>query len=119
RLLWGPVPGAADASYVALTGLDESRFMLSVNGVSVTIDGDALQSIWTGQAHVPWRDFDGLGPTLQPGTRGVAVVQLQQLLRRIGVAGVKPTGTFDPGPSRAVVDFPPTPPLPAAALILP
>ena len=99
------VPGAAEASYVALTGLDESRVMLSVNGVSVTIDGDALQSIWTGQAHVPWRDFDGLGPTLQPGTRGVAVVQLQQLLRRIGVAGVKPTGTFDAGTSRAVVDF--------------
>jgi general secretion pathway protein A len=99
------VPGAAEASYVALTGLDESRVMLSVNGVSVTIDGDALQSIWTGQAHVPWRDFDGLGPTLQPGTRGVAVVQLQQLLRRIGVAGVKPTGTFDAGTSRAVVEF--------------
>jgi general secretion pathway protein A len=99
------VPGAADAGYVALTGLDESRVVLSVNGVSVTVDGDALQSIWNGQAHVPWRDFDGLGPTLQPGTRGVAVVQLQQLLRRIGAPGVKPTGTFDAGTSRAVVDF--------------
>jgi len=99
------VPGATEPAYVALTGLDGSRVVLSVNGVSVTLDADALQSIWTGQAHVPWRDFDGLGPTLQPGTRGVAVVQLQQLLRRLGAAGVKPTGTFDAGTSRAVVDF--------------
>jgi general secretion pathway protein A len=99
------VPGATEPAYVALTGLDGSRVVLSVNGVSVTLDADALQSIWTGQAHVPWRDFDGLGPTLQPGTRGVAVVQLQQLLRRLGAAGVKPTGTFDGGTSRAVVDF--------------
>src|SRR5262249_11393440 len=105
RLLWGPVPGAADASYVALTGLDESRFMLSVNGVSVTIDGDALQSIWTGQAHVPWRDFDGLGPPLHPGTRGVALVQPPQLLRRLGVARVKPPGTVFAGTAGAVVAF--------------
>ena len=47
-----------------------------------TTDVDTFQQLWTGQAHVLWRDFDGLGPTLQPGMRGAAVAQLQELLRR-------------------------------------
>jgi general secretion pathway protein A len=33
------------------------------------------------------------------------VVQLQKLLRRVGTAVGEPTGTFDSGTSRAVVDF--------------
>jgi general secretion pathway protein A len=99
------VDRASEPRYVALTGLDESRVVLSVDGASVAIDPDTLQRMWGGQAHVLWKDFDGLGPTLQPGTRGVAVVQLQELLRRAGATGVEPTGTFDAGTSRAVVEF--------------
>jgi general secretion pathway protein A len=99
------VPDEDEPRYVALTGLDESRIVLSVDGGPVTTDADALQRLWTGQAHVLWRDFAGLGPTLQPGTRGVSVVQLQELLRRVGATVIEPTGTFDSGTSRAVVDF--------------
>ena len=96
---------SGETRYVALTGLDESRIVLSVDGERVTIDTEAFQQLWTGQAHVLWRDFDGLGATLQAGTRGVSVAQLQALLRRAGATAIEPTGTFDTGTSRAVVDF--------------
>jgi len=99
------VPGAAEPRFVGLLGLDESRVILSVDGEQVSTDADALQVLWAGQAHVLWRDFDGLGPTLLPGTRGVAVAQLQKLLRRVGGAVAEPTGTFDQGTARAVVEF--------------
>ena len=95
----------AEARYVALTGLDDSRAELSVAGAAVPIARDTLAALWGGQAHVLWRDFDSLGPTPQPGARGIGVVQLQELLRRAGVDGVEASGTFDAGTSRAVVDF--------------
>jgi general secretion pathway protein A len=99
------VAGTDEPRYVALTGLDDSRIVLSVDGGQITTDADAFQRLWTGQAHVLWRDFDGLGPTLQPGTRGVAVVQLQGLLSRVGADVPEPTGTFDKRTSQAVVNF--------------
>ena len=98
--------GAAGAPrYVALTGMDESRVVLSVDGASITVDGGLLQRFWTGQAHILWRDFVDLGPTLSPGARGASVAHLQALLRRVGTYDVEPTGTFDAPTARAVIDF--------------
>jgi general secretion pathway protein A len=99
------VAGADGFRYAALTGMDESRVVLSIDGGPVTVDASALERLWTGQAHVLWKDFDALGPTLREGARGAAVVHLQELLRRVGTAGVDPTGTFDAGTSKAVLDF--------------
>jgi general secretion pathway protein A len=99
------LPGSLERRYVALTGLNDSRAVLVLDGAPIATDPETLQHIWTGQAHILWKDFDGLGPTLQPGARGVAVVRLQELLRRAGAVGVETTGTFDAATSRAVVDF--------------
>jgi len=98
--------GTDQARYVALIGMDESDAVLSVDGELVGMDSEALQGVWNGQAHVLWKDFAGLGPTLQPGSRGLVVVQLQQLLRRNGgAANLQTTGMFDAATSRAVVEF--------------
>jgi general secretion pathway protein A len=99
------LPGTAEPRWVALTGLDETRATVVVDDVPVTLDRETLDAFWAGQAHVLRRDFDGLGPTLQVGARGPAVAQLQELLRRAGVADFEPTGTFDTETARAVVDF--------------
>jgi general secretion pathway protein A len=98
------LPGPLER-YAALTGLGEDRVVLSVHGASVSTDIETFQSIWTGEAHVLWRDFEKFGATLQPGSRGAAVAQLQELLRRLGDAGVAATGSFDAATSRAVIAF--------------
>jgi general secretion pathway protein A len=98
--------GASSAPcWVAMTRMDASQVVLWIDGTPVTANGDVLDSVWTGRASVLWRDFDGLGPTLRPGVRGAAVAHLQELLRRVGMDGVAPTGTFDAGTAKAVVDF--------------
>jgi general secretion pathway protein A len=104
-LLVARLPGTSEPRYIAVTGLDESHAMLSVDGTTVSVGRETLEAFWGGQAHVLWRDFDGLGPALQPGARGLAVAQLQTLLRRAGIADLEPNGTFDAGTARAVVDF--------------
>jgi general secretion pathway protein A len=97
--------GGSTPCWVAVTRMDASQVVLSIDGTPVTAGVDVLDSIWTGRASVLWRDFDGLGPTLRPGVRGAAVAHLQQLLRRVGIEGVSSTGTFDAGTAKAVVDF--------------
>jgi general secretion pathway protein A len=99
------LPGSLERRHVALMGLSDSRAVLVVGGAPVATDPETLERIWSGEAHILWKDFDALGPTLQPGARGVAVAQLQELLRRAGAGRVEPTGTFDPPTARAVVDF--------------
>lgn len=99
------VPGFIAPRYVALTGIDGSRVVLSINGEAATVEAELLDPFWSGQAHVLWRDFDGLGPLLQRGAQGVAVVRLQQLLRRVGTFRGEATGVFDPATEAAVREF--------------
>jgi general secretion pathway protein A len=98
----------ADASaprWVSVTGMDDSRIVLAIDGEAVNVDAGTLEPLWTGRAHVLWRDFDGLGPTLRPGVRGAGVAHLQDLLRRVGTDDVEPTGRFDEGTTKAVLEF--------------
>jgi general secretion pathway protein A len=99
------VPGLIVPRYVALIGMDSLRLVLSIDGVAVTIEADALEPFWSGQARVLWRDFDGVGPAVARGARGVGVVRVQQLLQRVGALHGDPTGIFDAGTEAAVVGF--------------
>ena len=100
---------------VRLPGTPEQRWWPSAGSTSPRHGGRGRRprhrrhrhagGVLGGQAHVLWRDFDGLGPGLQAGARGPAVAQLQGLLRRAGIVDFEPTGTFDAGTARAVVDF--------------
>ncbi len=99
------VPGSSTPCYVALLGLDGAQAVLSIGGATTTVDAAALDPVWSGQAHVLWRDFDGLGPTLARGARGVAVTRLQLLLKRAGLFASPPTGVFDAQTHAAVLAF--------------
>ena len=99
------LPGTKDVRYAALTGIDASRVVLSINGAPTAVAADVVERLWTGKAYVLWRDFDGLGPRLALGTHGVAVVRLQALLRKVGVLHDEPTGVFDAATETAVVSF--------------
>src|SRR5437870_4109504 len=99
------VPGASGPCYAALTGLDERRATLTIGSTPTAIDAGLLDLFWFGQAHVLWRDFEGLGMTFGLGARGAHVARLQALLRRAGLYGGEATGEFDPATVAAVLDF--------------
>ena len=99
------VPHASGSCFAALTALDERRATLDIGGTPMTIDTGLLDLFWFGQAHVLWRDFEGLGMTFGLGARGAHVTRLQGLLRRTGLYGGESTGEFDPATVAAVIDF--------------
>jgi general secretion pathway protein A len=99
------VPGGDGPRYAALTGLDEGRLVLTIDGTPVTVEPALLDRFWLGQAHVLWRDFEGLGPTFGKEGRGVPVARLQALLKRAGLYDGAPNGAFDAGTAAAVIDF--------------
>ena len=99
------VPGVPGLRYAALLGVAPSHVSLSVDGAACRVDATTFEHFWTGQARVLWRDFEALGGPLQPGVRGIAVVQLQQLLQRTGVLDGEPSGVYDGATQRAVVAF--------------
>ena len=99
------VPHASGSCFATLTALDERRATLDIGGTPTTIDTGLLDLFWFGQAHVLWRDFEGLGMTFGLGARGAHVTRLQGLLRRTGLYGGESTGEFDPATVAAVIDF--------------
>jgi len=99
------VPGSAAPRFVALLGMNGTQAVVSIGGATATVDVAVLDPVWSGQAHVLWRDFDGLGGNQSRGARGVAITRLQQLLQRAGAFHGRPTGVFDAETHAAVVAF--------------
>ena len=99
------VPGSSGPCYAALTALDERRATLTIGSTPTVIEAGLLDLFWFGQAHVLWRDFEGLGMTFGLGARGTHVARLQALLRRAGTYGGEASGEFDPPTVAAVLDF--------------
>ena len=64
-----------------------------------------VDRVWLGDAHLFWRDFEGLSPWLVPGSRGVEVERLQKLLGRVGVYADQPSLTYDGATTEAVARF--------------
>src|SRR5262245_39386653 len=99
------VPTSSAPRYAAFTAMDGSRVVLSIAGQPVTVDADDFEQLWTGEAHVFWRDFEALGPPLGMGARGIAVIRLQELLRSAGVSDKNPSGAFDADTDEVVRRF--------------
>src|SRR5262249_61577907 len=57
------LPGSGEARWVALVGADDAHAVLVVEGEPTSIDAALLDRLWFGDAHVLWRDFEGLGRT--------------------------------------------------------
>ena len=87
-----PVPGfAAWKDYSPARAVETlDRVGTQTAMLSITAPG-----VWFGDAHVLWRDFEGLGRTFGTEAKGVQVARLQRLLTRAGLYKGAATGTFD------------------------
>src|SRR5581483_5533862 len=91
--------------YVATTALSDDAATLIVDGRPVAVARDALDRSWKGRAHVFWRDFDEIGPTIGPASGADAVRRLQALLHRAGVYSGPESGRYDAATRVAVTQF--------------
>ena len=99
------LPGTSGPRYVTLTGTDDERVVLAVDGEALAVDPTLLERLWFGEAHVFWRDFEGLGRTFGTETRGPQVARMQRLLARAGAYQGATTGMFDGATEAAVLGF--------------
>lgn len=96
---------ARHPAYVALTAVDDEVVTLAVADETVWLPSGHLDRVWFGDAHVLWRDFEGLGPTFGTEARGDHVARLQRLLARIGYYEGPTTGWFGESTRDAVLRF--------------
>ncbi len=98
RLDTGHVVGlrAVRGDAVELIGLESKAFW---------IPGAQLETRFSGEAHVFWRDVESLPPLMTPTGRGTGVRWLQTSLIELGYLAGDPSGYFDPGTERALRAF--------------
>ena len=72
-----------------------------------TVRVDVLDFVarWTGNAFVPWRDFEALPQILEPWQQGTAVRWLQTSLLELGFLSGVPGGVFEARTLEAVRNF--------------
>ena len=95
------------------TGVEgDTRFVLLekfVNGMvvirldkPVSVSKPAFNKLWTGVAHLYWKDAESFRRELVKGQSGPPVTKLQTLLTEAGVLRVPPSGNYDDDTAAAV-----------------
>jgi len=100
------LPGIAGKRYLALTGVEQGKFLVApaISGRN-SLSSAELESFWSGSAYLPWKNFHNIPPMVVPGTKGTEAARLQQLLQdaRFYKGGV--TGILDRETVTAVREF--------------
>jgi hypothetical protein len=87
--------------YVLIESLDEDRARVFLDH-AYRVDRKSLDTLWTGNVHVLWRDSERLSKPLSKGATGPAVEKLQTLLAEAGYLEGRPSGSFDEATETAV-----------------
>jgi general secretion pathway protein A len=93
-----------ETRFVLLEELDSANARIVLEDPTV-LSRAAFQQLWTGAAHILWKDPEAFRRPLAPGQRGPSVSRLQALLRDIGVLTDQATGIYDTVTLTAVADF--------------
>jgi general secretion pathway protein A len=68
----------------------------------VSVSRSSFEHLWTGVAHLYWKDAEDLRGTFKEGASGPAVSRLQGLLVELGVLEGPPSGSYDAGTANSV-----------------
>jgi general secretion pathway protein A len=100
------LPGVTGKRYLALTGADQGRYFVSP-GIAGRdfLTGPELESVWSGTAWLPWKNFSGITILGAAGTKGGQAASLQQLLADAGAYKGSITGLLDRESTAAVREF--------------
>jgi len=90
------LPGEAEPRFLTMTALDaeQARITPALDGRD-SVPLELLKGLWTGRAHVLWKNHDQLGYLSAPGEAGPEVRVLQGLLQRAGYYPQPPSGIYD------------------------
>jgi hypothetical protein len=98
------IPGEGDLRYVLLSQITETKARVFLDQER-EVPIEAIEKAWFGEAHLFWRDFEGLGPWLALGSSGPSVQRLQGLLSQAQVYNGPLSVTYNHETRDAVVAF--------------
>ena len=95
------LPSAKGKRYLAVTGFEEGRILISppVAGRGWLTNAE-MDALWGGKMYFLWKNHFDIPTRLKPGARGKEVSQLQKLLHQIGFYKGPRNGIYD----RATID---------------
>jgi len=83
-----------DTRYVLLEKLANGMAVVRLDK-PVSVSRPAFKQLWTGVAHLYWKDGESFRRVLEKGTSGPSILKLQSLLAEAGVLRASPSGTYD------------------------
>ncbi len=91
---------------VALTGVRDGQLLIQppLLGRSA-FSRTEIASVWSGRAHILWRNGKGIRCPLTVGSRGESVKKVQQLLQTAGFHTLTTSGRYDEATRNCVKDF--------------
>jgi general secretion pathway protein A len=100
------LPGVSGKRYLALTGMDSDRLLISpaISGRNYLTAAE-LDKVWSGRICLLWKNYRNIPSGLKSGSSGEPVGRLQMLLRDAGVYRGSLTGVYDSGTVAAVKNF--------------
>jgi len=100
------LPGAEGRRYLAVTGLEEGRVLVSppVAGRAWLTHAE-MDTLWGGKMYFLWKNHYDIPTRLKPGRRVKEVSHLQKLLRKIGFYDGPRSGVYDRATMDAVRSF--------------
>lgn len=96
--------GAGDAGetrYVVIERASPNMVTLHLEK-PLSVSRPTFERLWTGVAHLYWKDAEGFGGALKEGQSGPAIARMQKLLTELGVLRKAADGVFDADTAGAV-----------------
>jgi general secretion pathway protein A len=99
------VPTSGQRRSAVLASLSDQGAYVRFADTKATLSLAQIADTWLGDAHLLWRDFEGLSPYLAPGSMGPEVERLHRLLTRAGAYDGNPSAVYDQATAEAIARF--------------
>ena len=99
------VPNSGQRRFAMLASLEQDQPTVRYGIVAARLSSEAIGQAWLGDAHLFWRDFEGLSPYLATGSIGPEVERLQRLLARLGEYDNETSPIYDSATAEAIARF--------------
>ncbi len=100
------LPGILGKRFISLVGMEDEQFLIDpIIAGRRSLSFSEIEKYWSGQALFLWKDSLNLLKSISPGSEGIRIKQLQDLLKEAGAYSKPVTGVYDGDTLLAVKNF--------------
>ncbi len=100
------LPDIPGKRFISLVGMEDEQFLIDpIIAGRRSLSFSEIEKYWSGQALFLWKDSLDLLKSISPGSEGIRIKQLQDLLKEAGAYSKPVTGVYDGDTLLAVKNF--------------